>query len=442
MLVLFLFIVLNSCNSWNVVTPDASLVISMGADIASYPNRNCGCPRKLNHPNISPSFKVSAGIKLLNAGLCAYSLVLLAGDVSRNPGPANISQDSQNFSDIGFPSNRGLKIAHLNVRSITNKIDSLRLLLLNNPFDVLTISETWLTKNISDPELNIQVTSTITAAVCKDHLESGVMFAFDVIDECFVKAKLKSLKTNKAIGLDNISARLLKDSADVITTSLTKLYNRSLATSVFSAVWKCGKVTALCKSGDRCNANNYRLITILPTASKILERAVNSQVYSYLFRENILIPKQFGFRPKLSTAIALTYFTDNILDNLDKEPTINWFSSYLSNRFQVTSIGLEQSSTQPVHVGVPQRSILGPLLFLIYVNEIPATVNSCDISLYADDTVLFCSVKTTIELEQKLNSDLQNLSRWFGANCLVLNTFKCKFMVFGAVIPPPPFSFT
>jgi hypothetical protein len=122
-----------------------------------------------------------------------------------------------------------------------------------------------------------------------------------------VKSKLNSLKTNKAIGLDNISARLLKDSADVITTSLTKLYNRSLATCVFPAVWKCGKVTALFKSGDRCNANNYRPITILPTASKILERAVHSQVYSYLLHENILTPKQFGFRPKLSTAIALTY---------------------------------------------------------------------------------------------------------------------------------------
>jgi hypothetical protein len=78
---------------------------------------------------------------------------------------------------------------------------------------------------------------------------------------------------------------------------LTKLYNRSLATSVFPAAWKCGKVTALFKFGDRCNANNYRLITILPTASKILERvqrAVHSQVYSYLLHENILTPKQFG----------------------------------------------------------------------------------------------------------------------------------------------------
>ena len=111
---------------------------------------------QIKHINISPSIKVRAGIKLLNASLYAYSLVLLAGDVSRNPGPTNISQDSQNFSDIGFLSNRGLNIAHLNVRSVINKVDSLRLLLQSNPFDVLTISETWLTANISDAELIVQ----------------------------------------------------------------------------------------------------------------------------------------------------------------------------------------------------------------------------------------------------------------------------------------------
>ena len=158
-------------------------------------------------------------------------------------------------------------------------------------------------------------------------------------------------------------------------------------------MWKCGKVTALFKSGDRCNANNYRPITILPTASKILERAVHSQVHNYLLQENILTPKQFGFRPKLSTAIALTYFTDAILDNLNKDSiagavfldlskafdtvshdrlikklstigfsqeTIHWFTCYLSNRTQVTSVGLEKSITKPVQVGVPQGSILGP----------------------------------------------------------------------------------
>ena len=117
-----------------------------------------------------------------------------------------------------------------------------------------------------------------------------------------------------------------KDSADVISTSLTKIYNRSLATSIFPTVWKCGKVKALFKSGDRCNANSYRPITISPIANKILERAVHSQVYNYRLQENILTPKQFGFRPKLSTAIALTYFTDAILDNLDKGSIAGAFS--------------------------------------------------------------------------------------------------------------------
>ena len=91
MLILLLFIVVNSRNSWNVDNPDASLMISMGADVTRYPNRNCRLPYKSVNSNISPSIKVRAGIKLLNASLYAYSLVLLAEDVSRNPGPTNIS---------------------------------------------------------------------------------------------------------------------------------------------------------------------------------------------------------------------------------------------------------------------------------------------------------------------------------------------------------------
>ena len=278
-----------------------------------------------------------------------------------------------------------------------------------------------------------------------------------------VNSQVKKSKSDFYLNLIEKS----KNEPNVISTSLTKIYNRSLATSIFPTVWKCGKVTALFKSGDRCNANNYRPITILPTASKILERTVHSQVHNYLLQGNILTPKQFGFRPKLSTAIALTYFTDAILDNLDKgsiagavflglskafasdtvshdrlikklstigfsQETIHWFTCYLSNRTQVTFVGLEKSTTKPVQVGVPQGSILNPLLFLIYVNDLPSTVNICDITLYADDTVLFCSAKSAIELEQKLNSDLLNLSHWFAANRLTLNTSKCKFMVFAS----------
>ncbi|CAB4015589.1 Hypothetical predicted protein, partial [Paramuricea clavata] len=104
----------------------------------------------------------------------------------------------------------------------------------------------------------------------------------------------------------------------VVTPILTKLFIRSLTCSTFPSTWKSGKVTALFKSGDQSNASNYKPITILPTISKVLEKAVHSQVYRYLIDNKILTPRQFGFRPKLSTEIALAHFTDIILANMDK----------------------------------------------------------------------------------------------------------------------------
>ena len=291
------------------------------------------------------------------------------------------------------------------------------------------------------------------------------MFAFHEVDESFVHKHLKQLKTNKAIGLDGISARMLKDSATVTTPVLTKIINRSLDSSTFPSIWKIGKVTALFKSGGRCDANNYRPITILPTVSKILEKAVHTQVYKYLNDNKILTPKQFGFRPKLSTEISLAHFTDTILGNMDKglvtgavyldlskafdtvdhallyrkldlvglsDECIDWFKSYLSNRSQVTAVASHFSSPKPVPVGVPQGSVLGPLLFLIYVNDLPLYVSNCEVSLYADDTVIHCSSTCAQDLQDKLNSDLQSLCQWFNSNLLTLNVSKCKFVVYGS----------
>ena len=110
-------------------------------------------------------------------------------------------------------------------------------------------------------------------------------------------------------------ARLLKDSAECMAPVLTRLFNRSLETSIFPSIWKCGKVAALFKGGDRTDCNNYRPITVLPTISKILERAVHQQMYEFLSANELLTPNQFGFRPKLSTVTALAHFTDNILQS-------------------------------------------------------------------------------------------------------------------------------
>lgn len=289
-------------------------------------------------------------------------------------------------------------------------------------------------------------------------------FAFHPVEDHFVRNQLSKLKTNKATGLDRINARLLKDSAVQVTPVLTNLFNRSLLSSTFPSAWKSGKVVPLFKSGQRCNPGNYRPITVLPTVSKILEKAVHIQVYNYLLEHKILTPRQFGFRPQLSTEIAITHFTDSVLDSMDKgrvtgavfldlskafdtidhmsllqkltnvgftSSAVDWFKSYLSQRTQVTFVGDASSSAKHVPVGVPQGSVLGPLLFIIYINELPSVVNSCEVSFYADDTVIYYSTSDFQDLEDKLNCDLANICQWFNDNFLTLNVSKCKFVLFG-----------
>jgi hypothetical protein len=256
-------------------------------------------------------------------------------------------------------------------------------------------------------------------------------FVFQPITENFVLNQLKSLKTNKAIGLDNISARLIKDVSVVICKPLTCLYNRSLHSAVFPNIWKMVRVNALFKSGSRQDANNYRPITVLPTLSKILEKAVHAQIYDFLITNKLLTPNQFGFREKLSTAVALANFTDTILKNMDdgqltgvaflylskafdtvsdsrlllKLKSIGFschvcerFKSSLTHRCQVTVVDNKQYSVKPVNVGVPEGSVLGPLLFIIYVNNLPNCITSCDISMYADDIFIYFSSKSVKDI--------------------------------------------
>ena len=202
----------------------------------------------------------------------------------------------------------------------------------------------------------------------------------------------------------------------------------------------------------------------MPTLSKILERFVHTQIYNYLTENKILTSNQFGFRPKLSTSTALAFFTDHILENADNglitasvfldfskafdtvdhaillcklksvgldDNSLNWFESYLSSRQQVTSIDNTLSSSLPVSVGVPQGSILGPLLFIIYINDMPNIFKHSKILLYADDTLLYYSSKSACDIEKNVNEDLNLISQWLDQNLLTLNCKKSKFVLFG-----------
>ena len=290
---------------------------------------------------------------------------------------------------------------------------------------------------------------------------SGPGFSFQPVTEDFVIDAIKRLKPNKATGLDKISARLLKDSGQIIAPTLTSLFNRSLQTETFPSIWKNATVVPLHKKGDKQDPSNYRPISILPTLSKILERAVHTQFYGYLTENNLVSSKQFGFRPKSSTATASGQFIDQLLLGMDNgtitgvvfldltkafdtvnhsilsrklsnfgvdETVQNWFDSSLFNRSQVTSCANAQSVPDTVSVGVVQGSILGPLMFIIYMNDLPNVLEFCNIAWYADDTVLYFSSKLVTEIE----SDLRHVCDWLKHNQLTLNIKKSQFMLIGS----------
>ena len=200
--------------------------------------------------------------------------------------------------------------------------------------------------------------------------------------------------------------------------------------------------------------SNYKPITALPILSKILERFVHSQIYNHPSENNILSPQQFGFTRKLSTSTALAFFMDNIVDNADNGPvtasvfldfskdfdmvdhailllklksvglddnSLSWPHSYPISHKQITSISDTLSSSLPVTVGVPQGSVLSPLLFIIYVNDMPNVIKHCKIILYADDIVLYYSSTSANEIKKYVNKDLNLIFQWLADNLLTLN---------------------
>ena len=290
-------------------------------------------------------------------------------------------------------------------------------------------------------------------------------FKLQKVNTDLVYSQLRSIKQNKATGLDNVSARLIKLSARTIAPSVTNLLNMSIETRTFPKIWKCGKVTALFKSGDRNIASNYRPISVLPTLSKVLERVVHIQLYQHLTDNNIITNAQHGFRSKRSTTSALTKFSDEILSNMENgklcgavsldlskafdtvdheillkklqwvgvsDFDLQWFKSYLSDRSQRTTCANHMSDALPVTVGVAQGSILGPLLFIVYINDLPEIVKHCKVSIYADDTILYCFSSSTVILEDSLNADLTVVAEWLNMNKLTLNLEKTKLMVIGS----------
>ena len=289
--------------------------------------------------------------------------------------------------------------------------------------------------------------------------------AFQPVTVSHVCRLLHGLSSNKATGIDKISCKIIKIAAPAISDSLTFIFNQALTLSSFPNEWKMARVIPLYKNGQRNIPGNYRPISVLPAISKIMERIMYDQLYNYLTKFELLSDSQFGFRKSHSTATALLDCTNDWYMNLDRKmfnlvvlidlkkafdtvdhqillrklelygikgEALTLLKSYLTNRNQKCQIKNSFSTERLIKCGVPQGSILGPLFFLLYINDLPQCLNKTKPRLFADDTNLTASGDSITDLETAVNSDLENLRKWLIANKLSLNVAKTEFMLIGS----------
>ena len=273
---------------------------------------------------------------------------------------------------------------------------------------------------------------------------------------------IKCLKNKTSSGIDFISPKLLKQTADIIAAPLTFIINNSIEEGVFPQSWKTAKVIPIFKKkGSKAEKENYRPVSNLKSASKVIELIVNKQVLNF-FETNGLFPgSQHGFRGKRSTFSAVATMHEIWLKNHEKkehqaisfldlsaafdtlskdifcqklevygfnETSVNWFRSYLSNRFQCVIIGSHISDPVLLSVGSPQGAILSPTVFIILISDIDLWTNA-QLCGYADDTSCTVSVKSMQTLQEKCEESVHDLLTYMAVNRLAANDSKTHIIV-------------
>jgi len=294
---------------------------------------------------------------------------------------------------------------------------------------------------------------------------SNTTFKLDLATKSDIKEIIKNLKYTSSVGVDEIHLIIIKENAEILSEPISILINSSIEEGSFPNIFKTAKIIPLHKKGSKGDVSNYRPISILSNLSKIYEKFICIQLTNYFHANNLFYEHQYGFRKFHNTTQALMSVNDlviNALGNKEKlmgvfldlskafdtinveilihkmkmygirNTELNIINSFLTNRYQITFINNVFSQSTQLKTGIPQGSVLSPILFLIYVNDIKYfSSKSVLINLFADDTNIFVKSSTIADLFIQTNQLLENINEWFKSNKLSLNLNKTEYIVFG-----------
>ena len=290
-------------------------------------------------------------------------------------------------------------------------------------------------------------------------------FSFQQVTEIEVLKAVKSIKTN-ATGIDNISAMFIKTGIDIALPFITDIINNAIRCKYFPCRWKFALIRPIPKKANPVSPTDFRPISLLPAFSKIMEKLMGDQMKKHFFEKQLLSIFQSAYTKNHSTGTVLLDITDFVFESFDngeivilvlldyskafdcanhdlilaktkalgfQEQALQMLSSYLSDRQQKIKVDEDESNWCKLLNGVPQGSILGPLLFTILLNDIKNAINHCHHHCYADDTQIFqkTSLQNLKECVEGINSDLNNIADFSVNNCLQINADKSHFIVLG-----------
>lgn len=279
-----------------------------------------------------------------------------------------------------------------------------------------------------------------------------------------VKSIINALKIKNG-GVDKINAKTLKVISNHIALPLSHIFNLCIEKSIWPDALKKAEIIPVHKAGVKYNITNYRPISLISNLAKVFERIIYNRLYDFIQKHSIISKHQFGFMKNIGSKNALNYITNILYNNVDKTiPTIVTFldlakafdtvdhkllldklfcigirgqaldllSSYLNNRYQMVKIDGKESDSLLISTGVPQGTILGPLLFIIYINDVLKEIPLASILSYADDTAVIATGDTWHDAQENMNEFLLVIYKWLAVNKLSLNVDKTVCMTFGS----------